>query len=64
MSRTKTGDLPIGFRYAPLSNWSQDIQGLVTWAQENGFSASIPAEVLKTLPKSPLPDYVPARLTF
>ena len=39
MSRTKTGDLPIGFRYAPLSNWSQDLQGLVTWAQENGFSA-------------------------
>ena len=39
MSRTKTGNLPIGFRYAPLSNWSQDVQGLVTWAQENGFSA-------------------------
>ena len=39
MSHTKTGDFPIGFRYAPLSNWSQDIQGLVTWAQENEFSA-------------------------
>ena len=39
MSHTKTGDFPIGFRYAPLSSWSQDIQGLITWARENEFSA-------------------------
>ena len=39
MSHTKTGNFPIGFRYAPLSNWSQDVQELVTWAQKNEFSA-------------------------
>ncbi len=39
MNRTTTGDFPIGFRYAPLSAWSQDIQGLITWTKENGFSA-------------------------
>ena len=39
MSRTATGDFSIGFRYAPLSEWSQSVQGLITWAQENGFSA-------------------------
>ncbi len=39
MSQTATGNFPVGFRYAPLSAWSQDVQGLITWAQENDFSA-------------------------
>ena len=39
MSRTTTGDFPIGFRYAPLSAWGQDTQGLITWTKENDFSA-------------------------
>ena len=39
MSRTLTGGFPIGFRYAPLSAWSQDLQARIAWAQQNGFSA-------------------------
>ena len=39
MSETLTGGFPIGFRYAPLSEWSRDLPGLIRWAKENGFSA-------------------------
>ncbi len=39
MSRTSTGGFPIGFRYAPLSNWSNDLHGLKAWALQNEFSA-------------------------
>ena len=39
MSRTTTGNFPIGFRYAPLSAWSHDLGELVTWAQANSFGA-------------------------
>lgn len=39
MSETLTGGFPIGFRYAPLSEWSQDLPGLISWAKENGFGA-------------------------
>jgi sugar phosphate isomerase/epimerase len=39
VSRTLTGGFPIGFRYAPLSAWSQDLQARIAWARQNGFSA-------------------------
>lgn len=39
MSRTLTGGFPIGFRYAPLSDWSNDLQARITWAQQSGFGA-------------------------
>ena len=38
MNRTATG-FPIGFRHTPLSEWSQDLAGLVAWAEENDFGA-------------------------
>lgn len=39
MSQTLTGGFPIGFRYAPLSDWSSDLEGRLEWARANGFSA-------------------------
>lgn len=37
MSRTLTGGFPIGFRYAPLSSWSENLDARITWARANGF---------------------------
>ena len=34
-----TGGFPIGFRYTPLSEWSQNQTELIAWARENGFGA-------------------------
>ena len=39
MSRTATGNFPIGFRYTPLSDWSQTQTELIAWAKENDFGA-------------------------
>lgn len=39
MSVTLTGGFPIGFRRAPLSDWTQDTRELVAWARKNGFGA-------------------------
>lgn len=39
MSYTLTGEFPIGFRDAPLSDWSKDLQSLTTWARRHEFGA-------------------------
>ena len=39
MSRTLTGGFPLGFRHAPLSDWSRDLDKRLEWARANGFSA-------------------------
>ena len=39
MSQTLTGGFPIGFRYAPLSGWSESLEARMGWAKQNGFSA-------------------------